>query len=451
MLQRIGCAFLGLLACGATRAEDRPLTYRLAVGDRLVYEQRLFVAPLGSEDYRPTAVEQVQVWCLRGRDARWMILADWLRAVDGQEEPTDATIFQMRDHGRRETPAELIASVSPDDPTSNVLPILPLPVQTGDHWVTAPDAGGRRWRCTNHGADGEHQGHLRIDFVMEDPSRVSEALGQQRTGRYWFDPAQGLVTRFESQALDTPAQQQTKVVAVLRQKRRHSTHWAERRAEEVEHYLKTLRHEERLLADALADPAKLADALQQVEQLWNGFQSDLNALAKSPLARVARGHLARRLAEREQLQKRAALGRRWLGKPARPWSLQTLGGETLTSEAWRTGVVIECFWSASSAPGLRGLAAFRVLQDQQGRFEVPVLCLNMDYNVQQAKWAAQACGQGLRHVLAGPLQDAEQVPEFPVVRVLDENGAVRGLWIGWRPEYTEAHELAQRLAAAAAP
>jgi len=390
-------------------------------------------------------------WCLRERESRWLVLVDWLRAVDGQAEPTDATIFPLRDHGRRELPPELAAQASPDDPAADVLPILPLPVQTGADWVTAPDAWGRRWRCTNHGADAEHQGHLRIEFVMEDPSRVSEVLGQERAGRYWFDPAQGLVTRFEALRRDASAAQQTKVIAILRQKRRHSASWAERRAEEVEHYLKTLRHEERLYADALADPARVPEALRQVERLWNGYQSDLNALAKSPLSRVARGHLARGLAEGAQLAKRAQLGQRWLGKPARPWSLQTPDGETLTSEAWRSGVVIECFWSAESAPGLRGLAAFRTLREREGRFDVPLLCLNMDFNAEQARWSIGACGGGLRHVLAGPLQDAEQVPEFPVVRVLDESGVVRGLWIGWRPDYADAYELAQRLAAAAAP
>ena len=55
-------------------------------------------------------------------------------------------------------------------------------------------------------------------------------------------------------------------------------------------------------------------------------------------------------------------------------------------------------------------------------------------------------GGGLTTVLAGPLRSAEPLPELPIVRVLDQRGIVRGIWIGWQPEYAAARELAVELA-----
>ena len=131
---------------------------------------------------------------------------------------------------------------------------------------------------------------------------------------------------------------------------------------------------------------------------------------------------------------------------APPWSLQDSAGRTLTSESARRGVVIECFWSSESIWGLRVLRPLSRWRHTPGDPPIPLLCYNMDYSLAVAQRAIARCGAGLTQILAGPLQDVENLPEFPVLRVVDGHGFVRGVWIGWDSNYFAARELARHLA-----
>ena len=73
----------------------------------------------------------------------------------------------------------------------------------------------------------------------------------------------------------------------------------------------------------------------------------------------------------------------------------------------------------------------------------------MDSDPALATAAIQRCGAGLTHILAGPLQDTEALPEFPVVRVVDAQGIVRDLWVGWQPDYAETRKAAHALSGGA--
>ncbi|MEW6253929.1 MAG: hypothetical protein AB1716_25060, partial [Planctomycetota bacterium] len=106
-----------------------------------------------------------------------------------------------------------------------------------------------------------------------------------------------------------------------------------------------------------------------------------------------------------------------------------------TSETARAGIVFECFWSAETEWGLRALAPLRALRVDPWRPTTTILCYNLDERPDLARRAIERCGGRLRHVLGAPLRAAEQLPELPIVRVLDPTGQVRDIWIGWRPDY----------------
>lgn len=437
------CAALAVLA--PARA-DRPLAYRLEVGDRLVYRRHATITPLDADEPRVQTIDQIQVWCLQRQADEALLLLDLTRSVGGQTEPTRAVVIYLDARGRRRFPEEIPTRLGPLDPVLDLLPTLPLGAQTAAAWVTLPDLYHRSWRCIGRGPDTECQGHRRIDFKVEDHLAIANLLGQTRAGSFWFDPVAGVVTRFESEERNRSQNTRTTVVAVLRQRLNHSPQWCARRTDEAGRFLRTLQHEGRLMQETVTRPADLARTLRALDLLWSAFKSDVDRRAASPFLALAEARRRQLRAAAYTFRLRAELGRRWLNRPARTWSLQDPTGRTITSEAARTGVVVECFWSAETTWGLRVLEPMRRLQTELTSRRVTVLCYNMDQEVERARQAIARCGRGLRHVLGGPLREVEALPALPIVRVLDQAGIVRGVWIGWQPAYTAARELALELA-----
>lgn len=442
-----------LLALSITgpAAADRPLKYRFAVGDHLVYERRAVVRRLDDQQPVTTRVDQVQVWCLQREASEVLLLVQSLGSVEGRTEPAQGALLYMDETGRRGWPEEMLPRLGPLEPAIGLLPVLPLSIQSEDDWLGPPDLYGRQWRCGSRGPDDQQRGQLRVEFREEDPTHVLELLSQTRSGCFWFDASAGRVTRLESEERDDRARTQTRVVAVLRQTLTHTPQWAARRTDEARGFLRALRHEDRGLGEIVARPDELPRTLQQLDRLWSALKSDMDARAASPFIGLAEGRRQQIRVDADRFRAQAELGRRWLNQPAGHWSLQDLAGQTVTSEATRQGVVIECFWSAESVWGLRMLESVRRLQNERGVQPLRIICYNIDFDVQLARQAIERCGSGLTHILGGPLQDVERLPESPVLRVVDAAGIVRGIWVGWQWAYTDARDLARKLAEANPP
>jgi hypothetical protein len=432
------------LVLGPRVAAPPPLRYRFEVGQQLVYERKAVTTPLDATAPARQVAEQIEVWCLRREGHEVLLLLHLTRGTEGRSEPARGALLYLDETGRRRIPDESALRLGPLDSALEVLPMLPLVVQQLSAWSTPYDLYGRQWRCTRREA-GEAPGFIAVDFTEEDSSGVAEVLGQSRSGQFRFDPVGGYVTRLELQEHDARAQTRTTVSAVLRQTAAHTAAWAARRAEEADRFLRTLRHEDRLLGEVLSQPDELPQTRAQLDRLWAAFASDVEAPAASPFAVLAEARRQQLVADADTLRARAALARRWLSLPARPWSLQDASGHTVMSEALRRGVVIECFWSAESVWGLRALQSLRQLPQDPARPPLRVISYNMDFNIAVARQAIERCGQGLTQILGGPLQDVEALPEFPVVRLVDPRGIVRGLWVGWEPSYAAAADLARQL------
>ncbi len=435
---------LAMLLCATPAWAEHPLHYRLAVGDRLIYERRVVASDAASDvehglsvrevEHRLSVCDQLQVTAFQRTGEETLVLLELQRAVDGLSEPAVGLPLYLDDSGRRRSPEEVPARLADLDAALELLPPLPLAVDTAAFWITPTDHYGRRWRCTNRGPDAQQQGHTRIEFVVEDMLGAAEVLGRECSGRFWFDTSAGLVTRLESQETCRYEGRARRVSAVLKQKLTHPPLWAARRAEEVQRFLRALRHEDRLLHELLTRPDDVEQTLTQLDRVWSAFRSDVDARAGSPLATLADARRQRWHARADALRGRAALGHRWRGQPARTWTLQHAAGQTVTSETARQGVVIECFWSAVSPWGFPVLDAMRQLQARAGD-RVRVLCYNVDDDPALAAAAIARGGAGLTHLLAAPLQQTEGLPELPVVRVVDAREIVREVWIGWQADY----------------
>jgi len=440
-----------LLAMTAAAAAEPALRYRLEPGTCLVYEHRATVFAGSDTEAGTTRTSEVQVWCLQRSGSGVLLLVVLAPPVEGQAAPARSALLYVDENGRRRLPEGTITRLGAVDPALDILPMLPLTTAHLGAWTTPEDVFARRWRCTSRGPDPAQPDYEQVAFELDDPAGVMEVLGQARSGQFWFDREAGHVVRCAAETRDEQAGTRTHTSTTLRRRATRSATWAARRAEEAERYLRTLRHEDRLLGEVTNRPAELTRTLQQLDQLWATFAADVDGRAGSPFAQIAESRRQQLRADAGVLRARAALALRWLNQPARTWSLQDASGTAMTSERVRRGVVIECFWSASTPDGLRVLEPLRRWTTEPGHPVVPVLCYNMDFNLAVARRAIERCGSGLTQIIGGPLQDVEGLREFPVIRVVDGAGLGRGVWVGWDTTYAAARALAQRLARESAP
>jgi hypothetical protein len=420
-----------IVTVAGSAVAEPALRYDFAVGDRLVYERRVRVLPLAGEAVLERYSEQLQLTCLSRDLKKAYILAEIIRIVDQQTEPAHGALFHVDHRGRTRMVGEILARVSELDPVFELLPTLPAALDTGDSWLTEPDHFGRCRRCTRAAPDAD--GLVRIDFVLEDPTGVSDARGDSQRGVCWFDPTAGIVTRVESEWTDRHAERRILAVARLHTRLKQEPLWCQRRIGEVDDFLRTLRLEDRLVDQITSESERVEEILAYVDRLWSELIAEMPDRPESPVRRLAR---ARRkiFAERaDRYRERAVLAQQWLGATAAHWSLQTPEGETLRSEALRDRYVIECFWSEDSLWSLRSLETLRRVQKELPAEEFRVVCLNIDADVVAARRAARLCGKGLTHVLSGPPVGGTPPRELPVFRVLGRDSRVLGVLFGWQP------------------
>lgn len=442
-------ALLSAVAIGLPPAQagDRVLSYQIDVGDRLVYDRRETVVMLDGRAGCSEIRDRVEVWGLRRSGAQVAVLVTLGRSVDGQAAPLRAAVLMLDATGRRETSPEITARLGDVDAALDFLPLLPTGPQREDGWLTPPDHYGRQWRCAGRGPDETQAGAWRMEFALEDVLGVVDLLGQARRGRFWFDAAGGVVTRLESADEDRSAGTRSQVVGVLRERLKQSPSWCDRRAGEAAGFLRAIGREDGLLQELLSHPGGAARICVELDRLWAGFKSDVESRSMSPFDLVADGQRRYWRARVAALEARAALGARWWNRSAGAWTLPDAGGTAVPCETVRRGAVIECFWSSGLPAGLHVLDVARQLQAELPDYlAVRVLCYNVDRDTARAQQAIARCGSGLTHLLAWPLWEVETLPELPIVRVLDTAGIVRGIWIGWRPAYGAARDLAVQLA-----
>ena len=441
-----GLAACLLLAAAVPALAERTLIYRLNPGNRLVFEYETTVSDLTTGRTLSRSVDEVQVWCLAQQPEGMLVLFDVTRRGAAGSEPTRAAVFHVDSAGRRRLPPGMPRRLAEIQQALDVMPCLPSDAQSEQEWRTVLDVFGRRWHCHNRGADGRQEGAWRIDFSAEELTGVAELLERQQTGSYWYDPRAGFVTRVTAETEDGRARTRTSVTATFRELVQHSPEWCGRRAAEAERYVQAIGHEDLLLDQIVTRADQWPRIRQQLDQLWAAFKTDVETRANTPFEGLADAQrLALRVAD-ERLAARAALAQRWFGKPAGTWTFQSAAGETMVSESLRGFVVIECYWSAEDAGALRAMEPLHRIQTRLPEQLFRMVGYNVDRDLDRALRAIALGGAGVPQIIAGPLREIEAMPELPIVRVLDRNGIVRGMWFGWDPEYAEVVELACQLA-----
>ncbi len=441
-------ALLALLLMPAARAQDTDhgFAYNWQPGTAWVFERRDTTTTLDTHRIIARHDYEVRIWCLAADSEQALVLLE-LRTTDtGTPDQTRGVLLQVTPAGRPNAPAGVARRVPALAPALELLPALPLPVQHTRYWRAPPNDTGLSWECRGQGPDPTRADAIRVAFELNQPPALKQLNPIEHAGSFWFDHTLKHITGLQSTRSDPRANTRTDTVARWVNTLEHGPAWAMRRAAEAEIYLRSIRHENYLLAQVLNQPDQFERTTHAIDQLWAGFASDVDSRAMSPFERIAAGQRQLLRESRSKLQTRAALGQRWLNQPARLWTLTDPAGNQLISEHVRVGVTVEFFWAADQPDSVRALDAFRQLHAHLHRGPITFIAYNLDINPARAQQALALCHDRFTHIVAGPLQLAAPLPELPIVRVVDAAGIVRGLWLGWQPNYQSAATLAADLA-----
>lgn len=415
-----------------------PLRHDFRTGDWLVYELKAAAFSLATGELLHRRDAQVQLWCFEREREKALVLLDVIPILAGGGGPMRGAIFSVDQRGERTLPPATRRRRSAVEAAFDIIPVLRRALNSELTWRSSPDYDGCRRLCTRTGPDAAADGHIRVEFRVEDPTGVFEARGVSRSGVFWFDPAAHVVSRVESREEDRTTGVRTDTVIKLRHRTRNQDNWSALRAVEARRYVRLLETEDRLHDAILHEPEKIEKRLARLARLWTSFVAGIDMGAKSPLRLLAEARRRRLAQDAHRVRARAQYVQRWLGRPALPWTLQTPTGRTLASEALRDQAVIECFWSSASAAGPRILQPVRRLRDDVADEAIRIVCLNMDDDFVRSRQTANVAGKGLTHVLAASLGPVAELPELPVLRLIDRSGRIRRIVFGRRPDLAAA-------------
>lgn len=409
---------------------QRPLMYRFETGDRAVYERRTQTTRPDGTVLEQT-VEQVRIWCVEhSPDTR--LLIERARVTGDRQVPIDGLLLTLEQRGARAFSEEYRSRIAPIELSLEALPRLPAELDDPEGWTTPPDLFGRVRECRRAGADPAMQGAERVDFEQRDPTGVDDLLRRSTTGSFWFDADRGLPYRIEQTEVDQRNGRRMQAVMQLRSfGDAPGVNWDTTAGGALERFLARLRLAQRYEAEMLARPGDAEELLRATQRVWQELLLEHDNPSGTPVGRVALAERRRFAESVDRLRRHVRLAREWVGRPAAGWTLQTLDGSTVTSEAVRDRPVLECFWSAASPVSLRMLGPLERLRGEIPETDVRIVAINIDVDMEQAKRAATRCGPKLRHVLAGPPLRGQAPEDLPVLRLLDGSGRVVAVSFGW--------------------
>lgn len=419
-----------------------PSAYRFEPGDRLVYELRSESTPLTPGAAGERCFGQIEIWCLALKNGEALLLLDFIRIVDNRAEPMRGVVVRIDSRGRATMTSAMQEQAIEMESAWEVLPVQASAVESGSSWSAPAGLFGRRRHCRAED-DAEQPGTTRVEFVTAYPPGAGEVLGHSCEGKYWFDRAAGCVTRFENIEIDKPANRRTESAGVLRSRSSMPPGWAQRRAAEAEQYELAVRRESSLLRQIQDRPETVEEAMRSLDRLWAGLAAEL-ARQESPFRTLARAKRQRWTAEADQVRQMANYAQRWLGRTAVPWTLPDARAQMVSSESVRRHACLELLWRTDEPRSLAELAQLQAARDELGDSEIPVICLNLDQDTSAARRSIAQLPAGPTHILAGPIAAVEQPVNLPILRVLDGDGKIVRVWIGWQPSCVEAFVEARR-------
>lgn len=133
---------------------------------------------------------------------------------------------------------------------------------------------------------------------------------------------------------------------------------------------------------------------------------------------------------RDTAQRRARI----VGNPSPPWSTTDLEDRPHELAEYRGKVLVLDFWYRGSGWCIRNMPTLKAIASRYEGQPLQVIGLNSDGNVDDAKFVAEAVRLNYPVLKAGPAALAYEVRLYPTIIIVDHEGIVRELHIGFVPD-----------------
>jgi thiol-disulfide isomerase/thioredoxin len=246
-----------------------------------------------------------------------------------------------------------------------------------------------------------------------------------------FDPDRGVIGKVDSEStqgygINGKGTGTVELVSV----ERHDAEWTERLRGEADRYFEANRTYEEKLKRASKDAGSSKKWLDEAKGLLAAAREGITLpIVKEQLDARLKKHDQMASYYAEEASRRAEI----LGRPSASWEVKDLEGKTHTLDGYRGKVVILDFWYRGCGWCIRAMPQVKQLADDFRDQPVAVLGMNTDQVEADAKFVVEKMG------LAYPTLKAEGLPEkygvrgFPTLVIIDQQGKVHDLHVGYSP------------------
>jgi peroxiredoxin len=413
--------------------------YRLAPGQELAYRS---VTKAGRKGGEGVYNVDWKVWVVgREADGSWpLVIRCDLRmpqpASEGgkaAEERVDTLVWRCRlfDDGRL-IGAQTMGTVR--DPF-RLFPRLPDDAAAMGRGWDAPGSERERVRLHFRAASRPDRDHPNLVIEMTGDGPQDKVYVMTHSTRATFGVRRGLVTRAETE--DTsgyPNQSTSNGTIELVSVEDRGAAWADRLGREADAYFAAVDAYDAATARAGRDAPACASLLA-------GAKAQLAKARDALTMPVFRDAIGKTLDRHDQMAKYTAEDATriagFLNKPAADWEAKDLDGRTHRLADYRGQVVLLDFWYRGCGWCMHAMPQVNRLAETFRGQPVTVLGMTIDQDVKDARVVVDAMGLRYPIIQAHGLPAKFGVEGYPTLIVIDRQGKIRDVHIGYSPRLFE--------------
>jgi len=422
------------------RAEDVP-RYQLSVGQEIQYQ--------GTSDFKYESGSfhtdsNWTAWVVRqNADGSWRVVlkseskftqSAGGRSLGGQTN-TSLAWFDLFPDGKAPRNDSLGFSVEP----TVVFAKLPDDPQARQNGWEAPVAFG----VIRYKAQPATDKASEIVFTAQQVAPENEIYLMTNTSTIHFDPGRGLVIGNEQEQSQGYGFKGTG----------HGSNSLTSVKTDDPAWTRQFDHESRAYFDAVADYQEKQQQAQKDPAHAEGLVAEAEQVLKSTRAKVTLPVLTKllddRLAAHAQTAKyvkdQAEHVAEVVDKPAADWTLSDLQGKSHSLKDFRGKVVVMDFWYRGCGWCIRAMPQINQLSQDLKDEPVAVLGMNTDEDQKDAQFVIDKMGLRYQTLRSGQdLPEKYGVQGFPTLIIIDAQGVVRDMHVGYSPDLRQQVEATVR-------
>jgi peroxiredoxin len=399
--------------------------FRLEPGQELIYTGE--TQSTGAKGAKSLTSGGWRVWVVGATaDGGWRLVTrsavtlPWGTHGNPEREVVSFARFDLYPDGRivEPEPAGLHADVR------SQLARLPADAAQAARGWTAEERSGQKYRYRL--VPPAAAGRCAVEATSE--SVLDAALGLAIRTVYTWDTGRGLLETMQADVAYADGRGDRSTMK-LGEVKAHGPDWCREIAADADRYFAA----ESAYNGALARQGTPAEVKAVMAKAEAGLRAARASLTRSEFRKQAdellAGHEQQARAAVEEAERRDSI----LGHPAPDWATTDLDGKPHALKGYRGKVVVldfwyrSCFWCVRAMPQVKEVAAH--FQDKP----VVVLGMNTDARDEDAKFVVERMGLTYANLRAAGLPEKYKVRAFPTLLVIDQEGVVRDVHVGYSP------------------